>query len=145
MGLEAWAEAGWIRPHEADAREIAELLAVADRGLADAAIPELSPDGRLGLIWPAVLALGAAALAAEGYRAGKDRHHERVVDSLLYTVGLAQAEVGALHRVRRLRNEMTYERIGTTMPGEADRFIERTRELRAAVTTWLAHSHPDLR
>lgn len=75
---------------------------------------------------------------------GKERHHERIVDSLLYTVGLDQSEVGALHRVRRLRNEMTYERVGTTTAEEAERFVERVRELRVVVLAWLVKRHPEL-
>ena len=75
---------------------------------------------------------------------GKERHHERIVDSLLYTVGLGQSEVGALHRVRRLRNEMTYERVGTTTAEEAERFVERVRELRVVVLAWLVKRHPEL-
>lgn len=145
MGLEAWADAGWIRPHEPDPSELAELLAVADRALADASHAELTPDGRVGLAWPAVLALGAAALASAGYRAGKERHHERVVDSLQFTVELAQSDVGALHRIRRLRNEMTYERVGTTTAAEADRFIEHVRGLREVVRRWLASRHAELK
>jgi hypothetical protein len=144
VGLEAWAEAGWIRQHDPDPTEFVELLAVADRALGDAGHSALTPDGRLGLAWPAVLALGSAALASAGYRMGKERHHERVVDSLLYTVGLDQSEVGALHRVRRLRNEMTYERVGTTTAEEAERFVERVRELRVVVLAWLVKRHPEL-
>jgi hypothetical protein len=125
--------------------ELRELLEVADRALADAGHAELTPDGRVGLAWPAVLALGSAALASAGYRPGKERHHERVVDSLQFTVELAQSDVGALHRIRRLRNQMTYERVGTTTAAEAQRFVERVRDLRETVQRWLESRHTDLK
>lgn len=145
MGLEEWVEAGRLKRHETDRDELAELLAVADRAVADARVEGLTPDGKFGLAWPAVLALGAAALAGAGYRVGKERHHERVVDSLLHTVGLSGTEVSALHRVRRMRNEMTYERVGTATREQADAFLARVVELRITVHTALTKRYPELR
>lgn len=68
---------------------------MADRALADARVEGLTADARVTLAYPAVLALGAAALAASGYRAGRDRHHERIIDSLSYTAGIEPQTVGA--------------------------------------------------
>ena len=85
MSLENWLANGLLRRHETSRREIEDLLAVADRALGNSAVDGLTSDARIGLAYPAVLAIGAAGLAAAGYRAGKDRHHERVIDSLLHT------------------------------------------------------------
>jgi hypothetical protein len=60
---------------------------VADRNLADAEVTAVSTDARVGFAHAATVALAAAALAAEGYRAGKERHHERLLDSLRHTGG----------------------------------------------------------
>ena len=92
----------------------------------------------------AALALGAAALAAAGYRAGRERHHERVLDSLIHTIGVEQALVGRLHRIRRSRNTMTYERIGTVTEGESRTHLAEVTSLNAAVLAWLANHHPAL-
>jgi hypothetical protein len=104
----------------------------------------LTPDARVTLAYPAVLALGAAALAASGYRAGRDRHHERVIDSLSYTVGAEPQIVGRLHRYRRLRNEMTYERVGRLDDHEVQVFLSHVEKLRTALVEWLTDTHPRL-
>ncbi len=36
MSLKQWADNGWLRPHETSAQEIAGLLAIVERDLADA-------------------------------------------------------------------------------------------------------------
>ena len=48
MSLEAWREAGLVVPYEATPEEIADLFAVAEIDLRDAAIAELSPERKLG-------------------------------------------------------------------------------------------------
>ena len=144
MSLENWLANGWLQRHQTSRQEIEELLAVADRGLGNAAVDGLTADARIGLTYPAVLAIGAAGLAAAGYRAGKDRHHERVIDSLLHTVHTDSAVVARLHRFRRMRNEMTYERVGTVTGREAAGFVTLVNELRSALVAWLTAEHPTL-
>jgi len=46
MSLQDWLKNGRLRAHKSSSGEIAQLLAVADRDLADAQIRELSADGR---------------------------------------------------------------------------------------------------
>jgi hypothetical protein len=117
---------------------------VAGRGINDARIQELSPDARVGLAYQAALAVAGAALAAAGYRATRERHHERLIDSLLHTMRVDSSVVRELHRWRRARNTMTYERLGTVTASEAGKFVEFVQDLRERVTAWLAKEHPDL-
>jgi hypothetical protein len=142
MSLDQWRENGWLHLHEPSPKETAELLEVADRALADARVEGLTADARVALAYPAVLALGAAALAASGYRAGRDRHHERIIDSLSHTAGIESRAVGRFHRYRRLRNEMMYERVGRLSDREADQFLSYVEELRTAIVAWLRATHP---
>lgn len=107
MSLREWRANRWLVDHQTSPAEIAELLAVADRGLADAVVDGLSADARVGLAYGSALALATAALAAAGFRAGRERHHERVLDSLLYSIDASPLLVNQLHRYRRLRNAMT--------------------------------------
>lgn len=144
MSLKNWADNGWLQAHQTSSAEIAELLAVAERGIKDARIEDLSPDARVGLAYQAALAAASTALAAAGYRATRERHHERVIDSLLHTMRVGSAVVGELHRWRRARNTMTYERLGTVTASEAAEFVEFVQDLRKRVTTWLAKEHPEL-
>jgi hypothetical protein len=51
MSLADWANNGWLRPHKSSAQEIADLLAIVERDLADAGgnisvMRELSRVGR---------------------------------------------------------------------------------------------------
>ncbi len=144
MSLENWLANGWLRRHDTSRQEIQDLLAVTDRALGNAVVDGLTADARIGLVNPAVLAIGAAGLAAAGYRPAKDRHHERVIDSLLHTVRTDPAVVARLHRFRRMRNEMTYERVGTVTEQEAAGFTTLVRELRSALVAWLTAKHPAL-
>lgn len=144
MSLKIWADNGWLQAHETTPAEIAELMAVATRGLRDAQIEELSPDARVGLAYQAALAAGAAALAAAGYRATRERHHERVIDSLLHTLRVEPTLVRDLHRWRRARNTMTYERLGTVTPAGAGEFVKLAGNLENRISNWLASEHPEL-
>lgn len=137
MTLDLWLTNGWLRRHETSASEIAELLAVAERNLADAAIELLSPDARVGLAYAASLASASAALAATGHRPERERHHERLIDSLAHTIGADSRMVGRLHRQRKARNTMTYERVGTVSEAESWEALELALALTEAVRTWL--------
>ena len=90
MTLADWLANRWIVPHEGTVEEIAELMAVVDRDLEDAAVPGLRSDWRLSISYNAALQLATLALAAEGYRPGRERAHERAILSLRDTVGTAQ-------------------------------------------------------
>lgn len=145
MTLETRLGHGWLKHHETSPQEIADLLAVVDRGLENAAVPGLTPDARIGLAYPSALAIGAAGLAALGYRAGKDRHHERVLDSLAHTIGIDPSRLAKFHRFRRIRNEMTYERVGTVTDREAMEFLALVGDLRLTLLAWIWAKRPDLR
>src|SRR5688500_7506505 len=119
MTLELWLQNGWLRRHETTRAEISELLAVADRNLADGAIEGVSADAQVGFAHAASIAVANAALAAAGYRAARERHHERLIDSLGHTVGADGKTVKRLHAQRTSRNTMTYERIGMVTGQEA--------------------------
>lgn len=124
--------------------EVNRLLAVAERNLADADVVAVSLDARIGFAHAATIAAAAAALAAEGYRAGKERHHERLLDSLRYTIGIDLRLLKQLHGVRRARNAMTYEQIGEATPADVEAIITRARSLREAVLVWLRTRHPEV-
>jgi hypothetical protein len=124
--------------------EVGRLLAVADRSLADAEVTAVSIDARVGFAHAATVAVAAATLAAEGYRMGKERHHERLLDSLRYTVEIDQRLLKQLHDVRRARNAMTYEQLGDTTPADAESIITRARGIREAAAAWLRARHGDL-
>ena len=144
MSLADWLANRWIVTHEPSRDEITDLFAVVDRDLKDAAVPRLSPDWRLGISYNAALQLATLALAAEGYRPGRDRAHERAILSLRDSVGIAGKTVDLLDAVRRKRNQINYERAGTTSDAEAEEFYKAVTSLRGDVVRWLKKKHPTL-
>lgn len=56
MSLHDWAKAGWLRPHQTSRRQIADLFAIVDRDLEDAA-RGLSADWQFGIAYNAALKL----------------------------------------------------------------------------------------
>jgi HEPN domain len=107
-------------------------------------VTAVSTDARIGFAHAAVIALAAASLAAEGYRAGRERHHERLIDSLRYTVGAESQVLKGLHDIRRARHAVTYEQVRDASTEEVEEIIRRARQVRRAVATWLRRRHPDL-
>jgi hypothetical protein len=144
MSLKNWLENRWLVEHQPSPEETADLLAVVERDLQDAAVDRLSADWRLGIAYNAALQLAILALAAEGYRPERQRSHERAVQSLRYTVGLGQDEVDMLDLVRRKRHLSNYERAGTASYQEAAEVYEAAVELQGIVMEWLAKKHPTL-
>jgi len=144
VSLSDWRRNRWLIEQEPTRLEVGELLAVADRDLADAQASGLSPDWRLNIAYSAALQLATAALAACGYRATRDSHHHRVIQSLAHTAGMHPDRVALLDSFRKKRNLAAYERAGAVSEAEADEMLAFARELRKAVLAWLADEHADL-
>jgi hypothetical protein len=140
MSLKIWLENRWVVEHETSPAEVADLLEVVGRDLADAAIDGLSADWRLGIAYNAALQLATLALAAAGYRPGR----ERAIQSLRYTIALDQATVDTLDGIRRKRNVGNYERAGTASSGEAAEVYTIAVTLRQQVIEWLVERYPRL-
>lgn len=112
MSLKDWKLNDWLVAHTTSPQEIAGLLAVVDRDLQDSAVSGLSVDWRLNIAYNAALQAATAALAACGYRAVREAHHFRVIQSLVYTIGLEGNTVMQFDAFRKKRNVGGYERAG---------------------------------
>ena len=130
--------------HNPSSQEIADLLAVVDRDLRDAATEGLSPDWRLNIAYNAALQAATAALAASGYRAARQAHHYRVIESLRLTVQADNSLVRRFDAFRKKRNIGGYERAGTVSAHEADEMMDLARGLRERVIEWIRSHHPNL-
>jgi hypothetical protein len=144
MSLTDWLAKGWLVKHQPDRREIKELLAIADRDIADAQVEKLSTDTRLSVAYNAALQLAMAALNATGYRPGREAHHLRAIRSLRFTLGAKTDLVDQLDGFRMKRNISDYERSGAVSDQEASEMLDVAIKLRKTVTTWLQKYHPDL-
>lgn len=104
MSLQAWLANGWLTAHQPTRQEIADLLAVVDRDLADAQTAGLSTDWRFSIAYNAALQAATTALAASGFRAAREAHHYRVIQSLHFTIGWDAQRVRTFNEFRKKRN-----------------------------------------
>ncbi len=144
MSLNDWLDKGWIVKHRPDRREIRELLGIADRDIADSQAKGISADTRLGLAHNASLQLAIAALAAVGYRVGREAYHYRAIQSLAFTIGANTDLVDQLDSFRKKRNVSDYERAGAVSDHEAKEMLTLAKTLRDTVTAWLKDNNPEL-
>lgn len=144
MSLKDWQLNGWLIAHKTSPQEIADLLAVADRDLNDCKASGLSADWRLNIAYNAALQAATAALAACGYRAVREAHHYRVIQSLVYTIDLSPSVVTQFDAFRKKRNIGGYERAGMTSDQEADEMFSLAKNIREKVENWLHRNYSEL-
>jgi hypothetical protein len=144
VSLHDWLKNGWLVEHETSRQEIVDLLGVVDRDLADSQATGLSPDWRLNIAYNAAMQAATAALAAVGYRAARDSHHHRVIQSLAETISADPDLIGELDLFRKKWNIGGYERAGMVSDHEAARMQALARRLRDEVRSWLCAQHPGL-
>ena len=144
MSLSDWLKYGWLTEHHPTSEEIGDLLSIVERDLADSELDALSPDWKLNIAYNAALQAATAALAACGYRAARESHHYRVIQSLAYTIGAPGSLMARFDLFRKKRNLGGYERAGAISDQEAREMIALAREIDSDVRRWLAAHHPDL-
>ncbi len=146
MSLQQWLDNSWIATSTPSREEIAGLVQVAERNLADASLEGLSPDGRFSHAYDAVRCLCQAALTASGFVVPKGgRQHERVIESLKFTLGSEWAdETDYFDLCRRNRHKSIYEQSGINQPRDADQLLESAKKLLTATKNWLQLNQPDL-
>jgi hypothetical protein len=142
MTLQQWANSGWLEPHVTSPEEIANLLAIVDRDLADAG-GGISPDWRFGIAYNADLKLCTILLYAEGYRAARMLQHYRTIHALPLILGFEyRADADYLDTCRKKRNVVEYDYVGGATEDEASELAAYVLELRKKVLAWLKDNHP---
>ncbi len=144
MSLRAWQTNSWLVEHKSGPEEIAALLAIVERDLANSRVAGLAEDWKLNIAYNATLQAATAALAAAGFRAAREQHHYRTIQSLGLTIGWPAAKVGRLDRFRKKRNIGGYENAGVVSEQEALEIHELALGLRADVLAWLRKFHSKL-
>jgi hypothetical protein len=144
VSLRDWQKNSWLVEHKSSPEEIAALLAIVERDLANAKVAGLADDWRLSIAYNAALQAATAALAASGFRAAREQHHYRTIQSLALTIGWPGANVERLDRFRKKRNIGGYETAGVISEQEAREMHELAVELRDDVLAWLREQHPEL-
>ena len=144
MSLQNWLSNGWLVPHQTSPQEISDLLAVAERDLKDCRTPGLSPDWRLNIAYNAALQTATAALAACGYRAAREAHHYRIIQSLAYTIEASPVLVTQFDRFRKKRNIGAYERAGAVSDQEASEMVVFAQSIMKEIEGWLRKNYQEL-
>jgi len=133
-----------LTEHVTSHQEITELLEIVDRDLKDCQASELSSDWKLSIAYNAALQAATAALAAAGYRAGREAHHYRIIQSLVHTIQAEASLINQFDKFRKKRNIGGYERAGATSDQEAGEMITLASKIRKDVEEWIRANHPSL-
>ena len=142
MTLSDWERNGWVLAHRPSSQEIADLLAIVDRDLADSQASGLSADWRLNIAYNAALQAATAALAASGFRASRDQHHYRVIQSLELTIGADRRVVSRLDAFPAAMSSRAKAR--DLSEGEAREMRELAESIAHDVRAWLSKAHTEL-
>ena len=144
MSLQSWFQNSWLVQHSTSAEEIANLLRISDRDLTACQVEQLPADWRFAIAYNAGLQAATAALAAAGYRAARDNHHYRVIQSLEFTTAPGSKLIDALDGFRKTRNVSSYDLAGSVSDKEADEMFQLATRLRADVEAWIQAARPEL-
>ncbi len=112
MSLRDWLNSRWLAEHQTSSQEIADLFAIANRDIADSQIPALSADWKMNIAYNAARQLATIALAASGYRAAREAHHYRIIQSLAYTINADAELITLFDQFRKKRNISGYDCAG---------------------------------
>lgn len=145
MSLLQWQNNGWLRPHVTDKNEIANLLAIVDRDMEDAAADGISDDWKFGIAYNAALKLATIMLYAAGFKPEKNLAHYRTLLAIEFTIGVHRKDDAAyLDACRVKRNIVEYDNIGGASHAEAIELLDFVKELKKEVLEILAEKYPVL-
>lgn len=144
MTLQSWLLNDWLKPHKTSPNEVSDLFALIERDLDDCQAAGLSADWSLNIAYNAALQAATIALAASGYRAGRESHHYRIIQSLTYTIDAPENLIAHFDQFRKKRNIGEYERAGIASDQEAKEMFSLAKKIRDEVAAWLLKTHPEL-
>ena len=144
MTLAEWKKNEWLVEHLSRRQEINHLFRLIERDLKDCRNKKLSLDWRFNIAYNAALQCANAALAAEGFRAAKDSHHFRVIQSLKFTLEINDKTIRKFDVFRKKRNISEYDRAGSVSIAEFDEMIALAEFLYKSASSWIKKNHTDL-
>lgn len=150
MSLEKLVQLGWYKAEPSSREEIADLFSIVDRSVNDLKAEGISDDLRFQAAYGGILTLANIALRASGFRvSATPGHHQRVIESLEYTLATQDRE-SREKWVRRIklhsqkRNMSSYDLAGGISPNDLAQIIRDLPALREQVVAWLRNTHPEL-
>jgi hypothetical protein len=142
--LQSWLRNRWLVQHKPTSQEISNLFAISDRDLHACNTKNLPADWRFAIAYNAALQAATAALAAAGYRASRESHHHRVIQSLEFTLDPERKMIDTFDTFRKKRNVSSYDVAGSVSDKEAKEMHELAAALRTKVERWIRKNHPTL-
>ena len=144
MSLQSWRQNSWLVEHATSPEEITNLLGLSDHDLAACQVKQLSANWRFAIAYNAGLQAATAALAAAGYRATRDNHHYRVIQSLEFTTAPDRRVIDTFDGFRKKRNISSYDLAGSVSDKEAGEMLKLAISLRGDVERWIRATRPEL-
>lgn len=141
MSFADWVNNGWLVAHTSSKQEIANLLGIVARDLKDSQAKGVSNDWRFAIAYNAALQAATAALAAAGYRATRESHHYRVIQSLELTVRKDAKFIQTFDAFRKKRNVSNYDIGGGISNREVEEMIGIAQQ---DVEQWMRTNHASL-
>lgn len=144
MNLTELFKTGRLRKHSTSPQEIGNLLATAERDLADARVEAISLDRRFMAAYSGALALATIPLACAGYRPHR-YHHLTVVQALPLVMGAEMQQLSEyFDTCRQKRHRALYDQVGQATISEVHELIESIESFMEQVKEWLRTNHPEL-
>ena len=150
MGLEELAQLGWYKAEASSPKEIADLLSIVERSLADIEVAGISDDLRFQAAYGGILTLATVALRASGYRVSQSQsHHQRAIESLEFTLTTEGREskerwVRKLKSHSKKRNTTSYDLAGGVSANDLTQVMKDLKTLKGMVDASLKAAHPEL-
>jgi len=142
MSLQSWLQNSWLVQHTTNPEEITNLFAISDRDLTACQVTQLPADWRFAIAYNAGLQAATAALAAAGYRATRDNHHYRVIQSLEFTTAPGRKVIDTFDGFRKKRS-VTIRCCRSVSDKEADEMLKLATSLRTDVEKWIRTTRPE--
>ncbi|MEK7775108.1 MAG: hypothetical protein AAB305_04400 [Candidatus Zixiibacteriota bacterium] len=145
MSLDDWLSNRWLHVHATSPEEIQALLHSAEEDIRSAEARGIATGWRLNMAYTAALRYARVALYVCGYRPGREREHERTIDSLAYTITSIEPDtIKLLHKIRKMRHTATYDSVDMISEAEADAAMGVAVDLGRMVINWLKENHREL-
>jgi uncharacterized protein (UPF0332 family) len=134
-----------VRTHRTGKQELDDLRTVIDRDLHDAEIVGLSADRSFATAYNAALQTAKMAIACAGYRVVGQGHHQVSYEAAELAVGGAVSKLVAYFELcRRKRNTLDYDVANVVSDTEATELLQKAKEFKQEIETWIAANHPTL-
>jgi len=136
---------GRLKEHVPTPAEVQRLLEAIDRNLADAAVSAISDETRFDAAYKAVMQCALVAMLAAGYRPATSEpgHHQTMIQSLPFTLGVDDDVWVVLDALRRQRNANDYTG-QPIMPAASAECIAQAKSLRKQLRKRLETHRSDL-